>query len=186
MLSDNVRQFLAINHNAVLTTYRRNGSAQMSIVTCGLYGDGVAFTVSGVPAKLANLRRDPRCSILVSQPDWWGYVVLQGAARLFSPATPTPRSSAKSSVTSMSPPRANNTPTGKTTTAPSPPTPAAPSSSSPKPSLCKSSSRLETPEKSPAPRLFSGLVAWAYSVVMFGRRTRLAPSPLPVSGSPAK
>ena len=90
MLSENVRQFLAENHNAVLTTYRRNGSAQMSIVTCGLYGDGVAFTVSGVPAKLANLRRDPRCSILVSQPDWWGYVVLQGTARLYSPGVTEP------------------------------------------------------------------------------------------------
>ena len=90
MLSENVRQFLAENHNAVITTYRHNGSAQMSIVTCGPYGDGVAFTVSGVPAKLANLRRDPRCSILVSQPDWWGYVVLQGTARLYSPGHTDP------------------------------------------------------------------------------------------------
>lgn len=85
MLSDKVRRFLAENHHGVLTTYRRNGAAQMSIVTCGLYAEGVAFTVSNVPAKLANLRRDPRCSILVSQPDWWGYVVLQGTARLYSP-----------------------------------------------------------------------------------------------------
>lgn len=90
MLSEKVRQFLTQNHNAVLTTFRRNGTAQMSIVTCGLYGDAVAFTVSGVPSKLANLRRDPRCSILVSQPDWWGYVVLQGTARLFSPGFTDP------------------------------------------------------------------------------------------------
>ena len=81
MLSEKVRRFLAQNHNGVITTYRRSGAAQMSIVTCGLYGDGVAFTVSGVPAKLANL---------VSQPDWWGYVVLQGTARLYSPGNTDP------------------------------------------------------------------------------------------------
>ena len=90
MLSEKIRRFLTENHNAVITTYRRNGAAQMSIVTCGLYGDGVAFTVSGTPAKLTNLRRDPRCSILVSQTDWWGYVVLQGAARLYSPGVTDP------------------------------------------------------------------------------------------------
>ena len=90
MLSEKVRQFLAQNHDAVLTTFRRNGAAQMSVVTCGLYGDGVAFTVSGIPAKLANLRRDPRCSLLVSQPDWRGYIVLQGAARLYSPGHTDP------------------------------------------------------------------------------------------------
>ena len=129
MLSDNVRQFLAQNHNAVLTTCRKNGASQMSIVTCGLYGDGVAFTVSGVPAKLANLRRDPRCSILVSQSDWWGYVVLQGTARLYSPGRTDPeelRQVLRDVYVAAA--GRQSTPTGKTTTAPSPPTPAAPSS----------------------------------------------------------
>ena len=90
MLSAPVRDFLAENHDGVLTTFRKNGTVQMSIVTCGLYGDGVAFTTARSPAKLANLRRDPRCSILVSQHNWWGYVVLQGTARICTPENTDP------------------------------------------------------------------------------------------------
>ena len=32
------KDFLETNHNAVCTTFRRNGAAQLSIVTSGLYG----------------------------------------------------------------------------------------------------------------------------------------------------
>ena len=59
MLTDAQREFLTSNHNGALTTFRRNGAAQMSIVTCGIYGDGVAFTTTEDRAKLRNLRRDP-------------------------------------------------------------------------------------------------------------------------------
>ena len=84
MLSDSVRKFLAENHRAVLTTFRRNGAAQMSIVTAGAYLDGAAFTTTEDRAKLTNLRRDPRCSLLVSHESWWGYLVLEGRARIMS------------------------------------------------------------------------------------------------------
>ncbi|MCH8086990.1 MAG: pyridoxamine 5'-phosphate oxidase family protein, partial [Chloroflexi bacterium] len=60
MLSEKARKFLSENHNGVLTTFRRNGAAQMSIVTCGLYGNGVAFTTTADRAKLLNMKRDPR------------------------------------------------------------------------------------------------------------------------------
>ncbi len=84
MLSDRVREFLAQNHQAVLTTFRGNGAAQMSILTVGPYRDGVAFTTTAGRAKLANLVREPRCSILVSKRDWWGYVVLEGRAQVLA------------------------------------------------------------------------------------------------------
>ena len=35
MLADNVEEFISANHKAVLTTYRRNGNAQMSIIVVG-------------------------------------------------------------------------------------------------------------------------------------------------------
>ena len=85
MLPESVKKFLRENHRAVLTTFRRNGAAQMSIVTTGAYSDGAAFTTTEDRAKLANLKRDPRCSLLVSHESWWGYVVLEGRARVMSP-----------------------------------------------------------------------------------------------------
>ena len=84
MLPDKIRAFVSGNHRGVLTTFRRNGAAQMSIVSCGAYRDGVAFTTTADRAKLPNLKRNPRCSLLVSTPDGWGYVVLEGRAEVLS------------------------------------------------------------------------------------------------------
>ena len=84
MLPDAVREFTNQNHQAVLTTFRDNGAAQMSIITVGPYRDGVAFTTRAGLAKLANLQRNPRCSLLVSHESWWGFVVLEGHATILS------------------------------------------------------------------------------------------------------
>ena len=85
MLTQQMETFLTENHNAVLTTFRKNGAAQMSIVTIGLYRGGAAFTTQEGLAKLVNLKRDRRCSLLVSKSDWWGFLVLEGHAELLSP-----------------------------------------------------------------------------------------------------
>ena len=85
MLPVNVTKFATENHQGVLTCFRRNGMPQMSIVTCGAYRDGVAFTTTAGRAKLLNLRRDPRCSLMVSKQDWRGYVVLEGRATILAP-----------------------------------------------------------------------------------------------------
>ena len=80
-----VEEILAHNHEAVFTTFRRNGAVQMSIVTVGVLNNGVAFTISPGSAKLANLRRNPRCSLMVSRNDWRDCAVLEGHAQVFSP-----------------------------------------------------------------------------------------------------
>lgn len=85
MLSDKVREFLGQTHRGVITTFRKNGAAQMSIISCGPYRNGAAFTVTASRSKLWNLKRDPRCSLLVSQENWWGFVVLEGRAEILSP-----------------------------------------------------------------------------------------------------
>lgn len=84
MLPDNIRDFISSNDKAVLSTFRRSGQAQLSIVVVGAHEDGAAFTTTENRSKLLNLRRDPRCSLLVSQDSWWGFVVLEGAARILA------------------------------------------------------------------------------------------------------
>ena len=84
MLPDKVRRFVSQNHQGVLAAFRRNGAAQMSIITCGPFRDGVAFTTTADRAKLNILNRNPRCSLLVSQEDWWGFVVLEGRAQVLT------------------------------------------------------------------------------------------------------
>ena len=84
MLSDNVKKFTTENHQGVLTCFRKNGMPQMSIVTCGAYRDGVAFSTTADRAKLINLKQDSRCALMVSKQDWWGYVVLEGRATILT------------------------------------------------------------------------------------------------------
>ena len=88
-LDPKVIEFVSENHKAVLSTFRRDGASQMSIVTTGPYKNGVAFSTTEDRAKLRNLERDPRCSLLVSKDNWWGYVVLEGRAQIISSRTAT-------------------------------------------------------------------------------------------------
>ena len=84
MLAENIKQFASETHRGVLTTFRRNGAAQMSIISCGPLRDGICFTVTEDRVKLKNLRRDPRCTLLVSQENWRPFVVLEGRAQIIS------------------------------------------------------------------------------------------------------
>ncbi len=84
MLTNGVKQFATENHRGVLTCFRKNGMPQISIVTCGAYGEGVAFSTTVDRAKLINLQRDARCSLMISKEDWWGYVVLEGKATILT------------------------------------------------------------------------------------------------------
>jgi PPOX class probable F420-dependent enzyme len=56
----------------------------MSIISCGPYRDGIAFTVTESRVKLKNLRRDPRCTLMVSAENWRPFVVLEGRATILS------------------------------------------------------------------------------------------------------
>ena len=84
MLSDEDKEFIGQVQHSVLTTYQRSGVAQMSILSVGPLGDGVAFTSMGITARVANLKRDPRCSLLLSHEDWSRYMVLEGHAEVLS------------------------------------------------------------------------------------------------------
>ncbi|MFD3809688.1 PPOX class F420-dependent oxidoreductase [Rhodococcus sp. NPDC058639] len=81
---DELREFLRSRHRAVLTTFRADGSPQISPVTCGLDAEG-NIVVSTYPqrAKSHNVRRDPRVSVCVLSDDWDGpYVQVDGHAEV--------------------------------------------------------------------------------------------------------
>ncbi len=77
-----LEQLLGENHVAVVTTFRRDGRPQMSLVTVGSFEGGLAFTTQQGRAKAANLKRDPRCAIMLTKPNWRGYGVLDGDAEV--------------------------------------------------------------------------------------------------------
>jgi PPOX class probable F420-dependent enzyme len=71
-------------HHFTLVTYRGDGRLQMSPVTGGVDSDA-KLVVSTYPdrAKAINLRRDPRCSLLVHGDDWDdAYVQVDGRAEV--------------------------------------------------------------------------------------------------------
>jgi PPOX class probable F420-dependent enzyme len=87
---EQAKAFLANNHRAVVNTVQANGGIQSSIVVCGAYDDYMAFvSVRGRSAKIRNLRRDSRCTVVATSADWRNYVVVEGEARLFD-STNTP------------------------------------------------------------------------------------------------
>ena len=72
-----------------LATIKRDGRPQLSNVNFTLdpSADGgplVRASVVDGRAKVANLRRDPRGSLMVTTPDGWSYAVLEGSVG-FSP-----------------------------------------------------------------------------------------------------
>jgi PPOX class probable F420-dependent enzyme len=82
-LENRVEQFIQDNPQGVLTTYRKNGKAQMSIVTVRPHRGGIGISITEDRAKFKNLLRNPACSLLISTADWWsGFIVADGNAEL--------------------------------------------------------------------------------------------------------
>jgi PPOX class probable F420-dependent enzyme len=76
--------FVRPRHHGVLLTFRRDGWPQSSLVTMGVSSDD-HIVVSTYPerAKVHNLRRDPRASMVVQSDDFGGeWVQIDGAAEV--------------------------------------------------------------------------------------------------------
>ncbi len=82
-LAPQIEQFIHDNPQGVLTSFRRNGMPQLSIVTVYPRDGGVGISITETRMKFKNLLRDPRCSVLISHADWWsGFLVFEGTAEL--------------------------------------------------------------------------------------------------------
>jgi len=80
---DAALDFIRSRQNGVLTTQKRDGRPQLSNITYSLGSDGVVrISVTDGRAKTANIRRDSRVSLYVTQDDFWAYVVVEADAEL--------------------------------------------------------------------------------------------------------
>ena len=71
------------NHQAVLTTMRRDGRPQLSNVLVGVGDDGVLrVSTTADRAKYANLRRTPWAAVHVDGDTFWSYAVVEGDVTL--------------------------------------------------------------------------------------------------------
>jgi PPOX class probable F420-dependent enzyme len=77
-----LQELLRNNRYGTVVTLKRDGLPQLSPVSFS-FDDGV-IRVSSTDdrAKIKNLRRDPRVSFYVTDPDYDGYVVAEGTATL--------------------------------------------------------------------------------------------------------
>ena len=84
MLEPAQRELVDKTRHGVLTTLKRDGTPQMSIIGYVYDHDRrlPRASVTDTRAKTRNLRRDPRASLLVTPPSMRGYVVLEGKAEL--------------------------------------------------------------------------------------------------------
>jgi PPOX class probable F420-dependent enzyme len=79
---DRARDFVRVNHRAVLATRRSDGAPQLSPVTVAVDGDG-RFVVSSreTAFKVRNLRRDPHASLCAFTDAFFGeWVQVDGTA----------------------------------------------------------------------------------------------------------
>ena len=75
--------FARPRRNGVLTTLKADGRPQLSNIIYAVGDDGIVrISITADRAKYANLRRDPRASLHVTQDDFWAYVVLEGDVEL--------------------------------------------------------------------------------------------------------
>ena len=81
------------NGLCVISTIRRDGSVQSSVVNAGVLphpvtGERVVGLVAAGRTKLRNLRADPRCTIVAR--GGWRWAAVEGTAEIIGPDDPHP------------------------------------------------------------------------------------------------
>ena len=76
----------ANRHNCVLITLRRDGRAQSSDVSYALEDGVFLISVTADRAKTANMRRDARVVVHITDPPSWSYLSLDGTVELMAVA----------------------------------------------------------------------------------------------------
>ncbi|HET7477810.1 MAG TPA: PPOX class F420-dependent oxidoreductase [Dermatophilaceae bacterium] len=84
MQRDRQTELLAGSKLGTLATLKRDGWPQLSMVSYAydVDRDEIVASVTNGRAKTANIRRDPRVSLLARSADGWSYAVAEGTAAL--------------------------------------------------------------------------------------------------------
>jgi PPOX class probable F420-dependent enzyme len=84
MQLERAREFMRVNHRAVLATRRSDGLPQLSPVTVGVDGEGrVIISTRETAIKTKNLERDPHASLCVMNDGFYGdWVQAEGTAEI--------------------------------------------------------------------------------------------------------
>lgn len=84
MQLERAREFMRVNHRAVLATRRSDGLPQLSPVTVGVGADGrVLISTRETAMKTKNLARDPSASLCVLNEGFFGeWVQAEGTAEI--------------------------------------------------------------------------------------------------------
>jgi len=84
--TDEAREFVAINHRAVLVTRTSDDGAQTSPVVVGIDGEGKAVISSRETAyKVRNLRRRPAATLCIMNDQFYGpWIQVDGRAEVVS------------------------------------------------------------------------------------------------------
>jgi PPOX class probable F420-dependent enzyme len=81
---DQARDFIREHHHAVMLTYRRDGSPQMSPVACAVDAEGrVTVSTRETAMKAKHLARDPKAALCVLSDGFFGdWVYVEGTAEV--------------------------------------------------------------------------------------------------------
>lgn len=79
---DQAVQWAKERRNAVLITLRKDGRAQSSDISYAVMDDVFVISLTATRAKTANMRRDPRIVLHITEPGSWSYVSFDGVAEL--------------------------------------------------------------------------------------------------------
>ncbi|HEX6932094.1 MAG TPA: PPOX class F420-dependent oxidoreductase [Streptosporangiaceae bacterium] len=84
MQLESAREFMRVNHRAVLATRRSDGLPQLSPVTAGVGADGrVLISTRETAMKTRNLAKDPYASLCVMNDGFFGeWVQVEGTAEI--------------------------------------------------------------------------------------------------------
>ncbi len=76
-MDDKVREFLEKNHDAVMTTVKKDGTPHVARIGIGLVDGKLWSSATNTRARTKHVKRDPRSTLMVLSDNRWGWIGLE-------------------------------------------------------------------------------------------------------------